>query len=186
MATNYTTNYGLCQWEPEDNFLRKEFNQDNAKLDAALGSLATGKLGKKEYVRTFTLETSDTRISIPLDDVNWDEWELFGFTFDVRITYTDDHGYITCSLNDGDMDGYCSAERGAMYTRAAPFLFLFMPCHDKTNRVQHFAVGDPGGLGFGAGTFQELTSLMLEYHTSSSNSWYKFPEGLQIELWGIR
>ena len=36
MATNYTANYGLCQWEPEDNFLREEFNQDNAKIDAAI------------------------------------------------------------------------------------------------------------------------------------------------------
>ena len=36
MASNYTTNYGLCQWEPEDDFLRTEFNADNAKLDAAL------------------------------------------------------------------------------------------------------------------------------------------------------
>ena len=37
MASNYTTNYGLCQWEPGDNFVRTEFNQDNARIDAALG-----------------------------------------------------------------------------------------------------------------------------------------------------
>ena len=43
MATNYTANYGLCQWEPEDNFLREEFNQDNAKIDAALAELESGK-----------------------------------------------------------------------------------------------------------------------------------------------
>lgn len=36
MASNYTEHYGLCQWEPEDKFLREEFNQDNAKIDAAL------------------------------------------------------------------------------------------------------------------------------------------------------
>ena len=36
MASGYTANYGLCQWQPEDKFLREEFNQDNAKLDAAL------------------------------------------------------------------------------------------------------------------------------------------------------
>lgn len=41
MATNYTANYGLCQWEPEDNFLREEFNQDNAKIDAALRGVAS-------------------------------------------------------------------------------------------------------------------------------------------------
>lgn len=36
MASGYTENYGLCQWQGEDKFLREEFNQDNAKIDAAL------------------------------------------------------------------------------------------------------------------------------------------------------
>ena len=36
MASGYTANYGLCQWQPEDQFLREEFNQDNEKIDAAL------------------------------------------------------------------------------------------------------------------------------------------------------
>ena len=36
MASGYTANYRLCQWEPEDQFLREEFNQDNEKIDAAL------------------------------------------------------------------------------------------------------------------------------------------------------
>ena len=38
MASNYTENYGLCQWEPGDNFVRTEFNQDNARIDAALAA----------------------------------------------------------------------------------------------------------------------------------------------------
>lgn len=33
---SYTENYQLHQWEPEDNFLRTDFNQDFARLDAAL------------------------------------------------------------------------------------------------------------------------------------------------------
>ncbi len=36
MASNYTANYGLCQWEPGDKFLREEFNRDNEKLDGAI------------------------------------------------------------------------------------------------------------------------------------------------------
>ena len=36
MASNYTSNYGLCQWEPGDKVLRTEFNGDNAKIDAAV------------------------------------------------------------------------------------------------------------------------------------------------------
>ena len=36
MASNYTENYGLCQWEATDQVLRTEFNEDNAKIEAAL------------------------------------------------------------------------------------------------------------------------------------------------------
>ena len=36
MASGCTANYGLCQWQPEDKFLREEFNGDNEKIDAAL------------------------------------------------------------------------------------------------------------------------------------------------------
>ena len=40
MATNQTTNYQLNQWEPADAVQRVEFNQDNAKVDAALKALS--------------------------------------------------------------------------------------------------------------------------------------------------
>ena len=36
MASNYTTNYGLCQWEPGDKFLREEFNGDNRRIDTVV------------------------------------------------------------------------------------------------------------------------------------------------------
>ena len=35
MAT-YTANYQLHQWVPEDNFLRTDFNQDFARIDAGI------------------------------------------------------------------------------------------------------------------------------------------------------
>ena len=40
MSTNHTTNYNLNQWEAADKVLRTEFNEDNAKIDAALKSSA--------------------------------------------------------------------------------------------------------------------------------------------------
>ena len=43
MASNYTENYGLCQWEATDQVLREEFNQDNTKVDAALSNLEEKK-----------------------------------------------------------------------------------------------------------------------------------------------
>ena len=41
MASGYTANYGLCQWQPEDKFLREEFNQDNEKIDAAVAAASS-------------------------------------------------------------------------------------------------------------------------------------------------
>ena len=38
MSTHHTTNYNLNQWEATDKVLRTEFNEDNAKIDAALKS----------------------------------------------------------------------------------------------------------------------------------------------------
>ena len=36
MSTNHTPNYNLCQWEAGDKVVRTDFNEDNAKIDAAL------------------------------------------------------------------------------------------------------------------------------------------------------
>lgn len=43
MSSSYTDNYDLCQWEAADQVQRTDFNADNAKIDAALAELATGK-----------------------------------------------------------------------------------------------------------------------------------------------
>ena len=40
MFWNQTTNYGLTQWEATDRILMENFNSDNSKIDAALGTLA--------------------------------------------------------------------------------------------------------------------------------------------------
>ena len=46
MASNYTSNYGLCQWEANDKVLRSEFNGDNAKIDAAISAVDSRVDGK--------------------------------------------------------------------------------------------------------------------------------------------
>ena len=44
MASNYTEKYKLCQWEETDAVLRTDFNEDNAKIEAALATLAEDKV----------------------------------------------------------------------------------------------------------------------------------------------
>lgn len=54
---NYTQNYGLHQWEPGDDFLRTDFNQDFAKIDTAVKGLETAvnkKLEEKATVQQLT------------------------------------------------------------------------------------------------------------------------------------
>lgn len=50
MASNYTENYGLCQWEATDQVRREEFNQDNVKVDTALDTLAQTITQQKELL----------------------------------------------------------------------------------------------------------------------------------------
>ena len=46
MSTNHTSNYNLNQWVKSDKVLMEDFNADNAKIDAALGTLAASVSGK--------------------------------------------------------------------------------------------------------------------------------------------
>lgn len=36
MASNYTPDHNLCQWEAGDQVLREDFNEDNRKIETAL------------------------------------------------------------------------------------------------------------------------------------------------------
>ena len=51
----YTTNYKLHQWEPEDDFLRTDFNQDFAKIDTAIKAVEA-----KEDAAVSTLDSKLT------------------------------------------------------------------------------------------------------------------------------
>ena len=42
---SYTTNYQLHQWEASDDFLRTDFNEDFAKIDAGIKSAADAAAG---------------------------------------------------------------------------------------------------------------------------------------------
>ena len=42
MASNHTEHFSLNQWLPDDQVHRTDFNEDNAKLDAALNDLRAG------------------------------------------------------------------------------------------------------------------------------------------------
>ncbi|MEQ2456841.1 hypothetical protein [Flavonifractor hominis] len=57
---NYTEHYHLHQWEPEDSFLRTDFNEDLATLDAALKQLDTD-LGALVVFGSYTGDDTEER-----------------------------------------------------------------------------------------------------------------------------
>ena len=59
MASGQTANYQLNQWEAEDKVLRTEFNEDNQKIDAALGALA--KAVPRTATGTYTGDGTESR-----------------------------------------------------------------------------------------------------------------------------
>lgn len=52
MASNYTENYGLCQWEATDQVLREEFNQDNVKVSMTLQHIEKSVTEHDEVLKT--------------------------------------------------------------------------------------------------------------------------------------
>ena len=89
---NYTPNYQLHQWEPEDPFLRTDFNEDLQKIDTALNGLA-GDLAQKAAqsdldevralatqsrftkLKEFSFPSQTTKIQIDLSDIDWSQWD---------------------------------------------------------------------------------------------------------------
>lgn len=76
MAT-YTTNYGLHQWVPEDDFLRTDFNTDFQKIDSAiktteegLRSGYQGEVSRLEAALASTTQSLRTEFNGNLDSVN--------------------------------------------------------------------------------------------------------------------
>ena len=105
---NQTTNYQLSQWEASDRILMSDFNNDNAKIDAALAGHDTALAGKADaadvaaletevaavdqragarLIKTLTATTSGTSYDFMLDGVDWAGWREIHLVLDL---YMDD------------------------------------------------------------------------------------------------
>lgn len=92
MASGYTTNYGLCQWQGADAFLREEFNQDNEKIDAALKAAEERAEEKAQAAQ----DAADRALS-GLEDQSYNVYNLI-LQNDYEGKYT---GYKRALLYDG-------------------------------------------------------------------------------------
>lgn len=90
--SDYTEHYQLHQWQPQDKFLRTDFNEDLQKIDTALNGLA-GDLAQKAAqsdldevralatqsrftkLKEFTSTEDSSFLEIYLNDIDWAQWD---------------------------------------------------------------------------------------------------------------
>lgn len=190
MATNYTANYGLCQWEPQDNFIREEFNQDNAKIDEALADHTVQleqTLGRSRAIRTILTEEATDAISIDLRDIDWNEWEWVSLFVHYRANYgTESSNLIYCDLNDATVTVYCSAGEGLIHSQPNPVQLIFLPHHNASEQVRTIAVASPGGAGVGHCTFAQIKNVRIFYVRRDDGYSTQFPAGMEITIRGVK
>lgn len=87
MASNYTSNYKLCQWAASDRVLRTEFNADNTKIDAAIKAVNTRVDGKAASSTVNSLKTTVDSLSAAVAG-HTEALELKGNCILYATTYT--------------------------------------------------------------------------------------------------
>ena len=84
---NYTEHYQLHQWEPEDPFLRTDFNEDLEKIDTALGAIprivSGAYIGDGAASRTIKLDFTHRMVYVCSD---------YGTVFDTSPYHVNYHG----------------------------------------------------------------------------------------------
>ena len=115
MATNHTPNYQLNQWEATDQVRRTDFNEDNAKIDAALEANAqaiaaeteartqavTALANRSRFTKLKESSVSaNTRLfELDLSDIDWAAWDKVHI--DIVSTNTD---VVQLHYNTADND----------------------------------------------------------------------------------
>lgn len=172
LASKHTEHYGLNQWEASDQVLHSDFNEDNAKLEAALA----GKLGHIQIIRSTTLKSDGYRIVLDLTGINWENWALAGFSFARNFLTSHEPRTLCCEF------GTASKQHTVFQMDAAPFTALFLPRHDKNCMVEGFYLSKISSAPvFLNCTFSEVETLTVRYSTSM----HHLNAGVDITLWGI-
>ena len=84
MASNYTENYGLCQWEATDQVLREEFNQDHVKIDETLKALADKDLALESAMTTVAAAAGNCQMELITYTGTW----TYGTGKGTKITFS--------------------------------------------------------------------------------------------------
>ena len=143
MATNYTTNYQLNQWEPTDQVQRTDFNADNAKIDAALAVL-----GHAQVLDTVTLAQANNSFGFDISGIDWTACQMLLISVDVPENSITRIMPWVCNLNQNTVNGHGSGS-SSNFLRFGPasFLIALLPFRQPQQNVLGIVIGDPAGVG---------------------------------------
>lgn len=203
-----TNNYQLNQWDPEDRIQMKDFNGDNANLDAALKNLADQMSTKAEraaleglrdmlvptFIKEVSVETSAKQITVEVSDIDWDQW---------REVYVD--AELLCAAPEGSALSYCniyintfssssSASVGSARCNdsSVPSLaestvgqqrLVLYPRHNAANYINTRTFGSSSVLDSSSTRFSGLTALV--YRNPSSDA-YQVLAGSRFLISGVK
>jgi len=123
MPSNFTPNYQLNQWEPDDRVLRTDFNADNAKIDAALaGKMGVSTEAGRMYPTTGTFTGTASRI-LPFD---WNKYEYITVVTEFPAGVTN-NGTISLTLS-GD-------SRPLATIPSENHALVLCPRHDSSRKI---------------------------------------------------
>ena len=91
-----TANYALNQWDPADRILRTDFNDDNAKLDAAI--MAVRAAVPVEKLLDVTIQTAAIQVDLDLSGIDLSPYsQLLAELIPSADTASQTHCYLRCN-----------------------------------------------------------------------------------------
>ena len=172
MSTNHTTNYDLCQWEATDQVLRTDFNEDNAKLDAALA----GKLGAAELIGETTLDGFAFSVTLNLTGVDWNQWSIVAFLVEPRGSNADNYSFHLQGITTDSL----SELSGEISPLVGPRMIVAFPMRNE-NREVHCLTFPGGQLILSQNVYGDIQSV-----SAGTNTAYGLAAGSRVRAWGIR
>lgn len=173
-----TENYQLNQWEAGDRILMADFNNDNAKIEAALAD----KLGKSQMIAQMTIGSGVREYYADLSGVDWNAWEIVMVTLDMP-PLSDTSIPMGCTVCDKDrttISLYGTASYGVCSYAPGPLFMAFFPHRNAENPIHAIAICASPNCAYCATPFSDVAYLHFGYNAQS----YALA-GRQITIWGI-
>lgn len=101
MSSGKTANYELNQWVKSDQILMEDFNEDNAKIDAALKMLE-GRL-THVFLREITSSVDAMQVDIDVSDIDWSQYRTVEIVVEA-VASSSNYGWARLNGLSGDGD----------------------------------------------------------------------------------